>query len=223
MDELNKMKNRAKALSKLHHHMHSKSNTQATDTTTDANATICDAIRYEIKGESLRGMEHITDINTGRKRRRVRDEAIRATVIEQQEQLIQHVLDGYLTGNDTSRARVEDQVKSNAVKMDNSKLAKVYGTKAQEALVYAKRVAHEDARAAAEILADDLQADSSSSNHTSCSSSLVECFSAKRTNTAIYQNTEAFSTDPRMVTAELTKLFLPKTLFRNLSVASTQA
>jgi len=181
-DEVDKNKTHAKTLSKLHHHMRSKNNTQATDTYADA--TIGDAIRYEIKGESLRGMEHITDTTIGRKRRRVQEEAIQATMFEQQEQLIQHVLDGYFINN-SNRARVEDQVKSRALKMNSSKLANVYGAKAQEALVYAKRVGQEDAKVAAEILAADLQDDFHSSSHASYSSSLVECVSIKRTHTAI--------------------------------------
>ena len=60
-------------------------------------------------------------------------------MIEQQEQLIQHVLDVCLADN-SNRTGVEDQVKNRALKMDSSKLAKVYGAKAQ-ALLYAKCVA----------------------------------------------------------------------------------
>ena len=86
-------------------------------------------------------------------------------MIEQQEQLIQHVLDVCLDDN-SNRARVEDQVKNRALKMDTSKLAKVYGAKAQEVLVYAQCVAQGDAKVAAKILAEDLQEDFPSSRHT---------------------------------------------------------
>jgi len=205
-DEVDRNKNRAKALSRLHYNMRFKNNIQATDRNTTADATIGDTIRYEIKGESLRGMEHITNITIGRKRRRVQEEATQATVVEQQEQLIQHVLDVCMADN-SSRARVEDQLKSKAMKMDNSRLARVYGAKAQDALVYAQCVAQEDAKVAAEILAEDLQDDFPSSSRTSCSSSLVECSSVKRTHTAIYHNTESYSTAP-IVTAEFIKSFL---------------
>jgi len=220
-DEVDKNKTHAKTLSKLHHHMRSKNNTQATDTYADA--TIGDAIRYEIKGESLRGMEYMTSITIGRKRRRVQKEATQATVVEQQEQLIQHVLDVCMTDN-SSRARVEDQLKIKAMKMDHSKLAKVYGAKAQDALAYAQRVAQEDAKVAAEILAEDLQEqeDFPSSSRTSCSSSLVECSSVKRTHAAIYHNTESYSTGP-IVTAEFIKTFLHRRRCLAAEVSLVQA
>jgi len=222
-DEVDRNKNRAKALSRLHYNMRSKNNIQATGKNTTADATIGDTIRYEIKGESLRGMEYMTSITIGRKRRRVQKEATQATVVEQQEQLIQHVLDVCMTDN-SSRARVEDQLKIKAMKMDHSKLAKVYGAKAQDALAYAQRVAQEDAKVAAEILAEDLQEqeDFPSSSRTSCSSSLVECSSVKRTHAAIYHNTESYSTGP-IVTAEFIKTFLHRRRCLAAEVSLVQA
>jgi len=197
-DDMVKIKSRAKALAKLHY-MRSKTRTQSAEaSSTKSSVTIGDATRYEIKGESLRGMEYLTDIANGRKRRRVQEKATQTVVVEQQEQLIQHVLDSTFTCGSISTV---DQVKK-ALKMDTSKLAKVYGAKTKEALSYARSVAQEDADIAAAILAEDLQ-DSSLSSRTV----------AKKTIKPVA------STNQR-TTAELIKTLLQPTMSRHRLVAT---
>lgn len=142
----------------MHCHIHSKNKSQAagniasrsstpfaSTNTTDETTNIGDATRYEIEGESLRGMEHITDICNGKKRRQIKEDAIHAMLIWQQEQFISTSF-----GNDVVVYAVES-----ALEMDGSKLAKAYRAKTQEALAYARRVAEEDAKVAITILAED--------------------------------------------------------------------
>lgn len=153
-EEVYKMKSRAKTLSKLHYHVRKRMESQGRALRTGHTG---DATRYAIAGESLRGMEYITDIANGRKRRRVdiRRDAMGAIVIEQRAQFVRHIL----LSRDTRRT--VDQIKSGTLEMDHCKLAGVYGSKAREAMVYAKRVGEDDAKVAAAILAEDLQQESS--------------------------------------------------------------
>eukprot|EP00581_Thalassiosira_minuscula_P012698 CAMPEP_0183712148 /NCGR_PEP_ID=MMETSP0737-20130205/7370_1 /TAXON_ID=385413 /ORGANISM="Thalassiosira miniscula, Strain CCMP1093" /LENGTH=381 /DNA_ID=CAMNT_0025940727 /DNA_START=49 /DNA_END=1191 /DNA_ORIENTATION=- len=153
----------AKALCKLHRlqsspHQGGGANSHATPNS-HATASIAETIRFEIRGESLRGMEHITNISIGRKRRRIQREAIASCINEQQEQLVEAVLDGYLSGNDDDNEE-EDTIASNVVSrnniIDRKNLATVYGAKAREAFAYAKRIGGEDAKVAKEILDEDL-------------------------------------------------------------------
>lgn len=220
-EEIESIQERARKLSKLHYQVRSKSSPQV-------EAKLCHATRYKIQGESLRGMEMITDYDNGRKRRRVQDEAIQSIMVEQQEQLIQHVLDNCAcTTTTTSAKEVVTQVKKNATRLDASELAKVYGSKAKKALVYAKHVGQEDAKVAAKILAEDLPVavDESSSNmHSSSTSS--PCFISSLQNTSSsplpIKVTGHSNTDPR-ISAEFIKALLPATLSRQLSVASIKA
>ena len=158
-DEFDSIKRRARSLSKLHCRIHSKNNSQAAgnisstssppfaSTNTTAKTTnIGDAVRYEIEGESLRGMEYITNICNGKKRRQIKDDAIHAVLIWQQGQLVSTSFD-----NDVVVYAVES-----ALEVDDNKLAKLYRAKTQEALAYARRVAEEDAKVATSILAEEL-------------------------------------------------------------------
>ena len=104
-------------------------------------------------GDSLRGCEFMTDVVTARKRRRVRDESMQAVKTEQQEQLVEQVLNTYAT----STSATLDQVQRGSVTgLDTSKLGQVYREKSKHSLVYAKKVAQEDAAVAAKILTEDL-------------------------------------------------------------------
>lgn len=166
MDELAYMKIHARTLAKLHHRMRSllcKHGTQASSAIKDtsplftSNTTVAktvdigDVSRYEIEGESIRGMEC-----WGRKRREIKHEAILAVLIEQQEQCDKFF---YSYHNDTAfdDTAFDEPGKSTTVKIDTSKLAKLYRAKTQEALINAKRLAEEDAKVAMTILDEDLQ------------------------------------------------------------------
>jgi hypothetical protein len=73
-DELSSMKKRAKKLSVLHH-----TKTRPGQPTPSKRSGIvynCHPTHYEIIGESLRGLEHHTDISKGRRRERLRSDAI---------------------------------------------------------------------------------------------------------------------------------------------------
>ena len=94
----------------------------------------CHPAHYEIIGESLRGMEHITDASTSQKRIRLRSDTV---------SLIQQFQD------------TEDDVETS-----RSKLANKYRGSAKEALMDARVAAEEDAKAAAQILAEDLKQES---------------------------------------------------------------
>ena len=223
-EEIESIQERARKLSKLHYHVRSKLSAQAI-------AKLGNATRYKIKGDSLRGMEMITDYDNGRKRRRVQDEAIRSIMVGQQEQLIQHVLDNCACttsaiSSGSSEEEVVTQVKKNATRLDTSKLANVYGLKAKKALAYAKQVGHEDAKVAAKILAEDLPAvDESSSNMHSSSTSFPCCISSlqKTSSSLVIKGIGHSNTDPR-ISAGFIKALLPATtLSRQLSVASKQA
>lgn len=94
-DDLDKIKIRAKSLSRLHilqvrsQKINSQDGTPSSSANTKlSSASISNVTRCQIMGESLRGMEHLTDVANGRKRRRVRTEALQAVEYEQREQLI---------------------------------------------------------------------------------------------------------------------------------------
>ena len=96
----------------------------------------CHPAHYEIIGESLRGMEHITDASTSQKRIRLRSDTV--SLIQQ----------------------FQDQDTEDDVETSRSKLANKYRESAKEALMDAKVAAEEDAKAAAQILAEDLKQES---------------------------------------------------------------
>lgn len=151
-NEWDRSKIRAKALCRL---WRSENGVRAAPPSAAGDAVV-HAVRFEMRGDSLRGLEHITDANIGRKRRRVQGEAIRAAVVEQQEQLVQHVLHvAHSAGEDGAEA--EDRARAGATRMDAARLAAAYGPRTRGALNYARRVAQEDAQIAAEILAEDLR------------------------------------------------------------------
>lgn len=169
-EEVNETKRHAKILSKQWRS--SKNNTRAATTAVcPAGAAIDDDIIYDAvrcteQGQSLRGLEHVTHQSIGRKRRLVKQTAIRAAVTEQRNQLVGHVLDTYYRAKDDeavngvryeSRA-AEDRSSGDVIKMDGKKIAEAYGAEASEALDYARRVAREDAAVAAEILVEDFRA-----------------------------------------------------------------
>jgi len=139
--EILSMKRRAKSLAKLHYRLHknnlscgslasiSSDSDGETSTTSDSSAIsstqtskYIHPTRYGIKGESLRGMEYITDLADGRRRQGVRSGAISAAVGAQEQ---------YLSSRD---------------------IARLYGNQSQVAMEYSKRVAEEDALEAAKIL-----------------------------------------------------------------------
>ena len=127
-DELSSMKKRAKNLSMIHQ----IKTRPGKPTPSDRSGIVynCHPAHYEIIGESLRGMEHHTDISKARRRERLRSDAI--SLVEEHHNL-----------QESSR----------------SKLACMYKESSKEALVYSRQVANEDASIAAAILADDLKHD----------------------------------------------------------------
>mmetsp|Transcript_29242 Transcript_29242/g.61692 ORF Transcript_29242/g.61692 Transcript_29242/m.61692 type:complete len:302 (-) Transcript_29242:1082-1987(-) len=102
------------------------------------------------------GMEHFTDFISGRKRRRVREEAIQATMQEQKRQLIDRVIEAFTAPNASDSQIIHHQVKKKALRMDNHKLAVLYKDKSKDALLRAMRTGEEDAEVAAAILAQDM-------------------------------------------------------------------
>lgn len=104
-------------------------------------------------GESLRGMEHITDFPTGKIRQAAKIEANQSVVEEQNRQLLEGALSSF-NGTVADAASIVNNMKQ--FRFDATKLSRVYGTKTSAALMFARRSAEEDAREAAEILAQDL-------------------------------------------------------------------
>lgn len=90
----------------------------------------CHPAHYEIIGESLRGMEHYTDTSKARR-------------LE------------WFRSNATSLAEAHQ----NLYKANRSKMACMYRESTKEAMVHSRKVAEEDAKAAAAILAEDLKED----------------------------------------------------------------
>lgn len=148
-DEISTNKSRAMSLSKLHNQQRSKT-ISSRGGGRSSRSILSDSLRYEVEGESLRGMEYITDFANGSRRRQVKADAINAILIEQQQgRSIQH---------DVPRSQTADEARSRATEPDATRnLARVYASKSRWALKYARRVAEEDAKMADEILAGDLQ------------------------------------------------------------------
>jgi len=151
------MKASARNLAKAHlirTLVHSRDNAAATSTATSTTTTsTIHPARYEIQGESLRGMEHITDLSMGKSRRLSRDTAIKSVNQEQCRQVLIHALticNGDVSLLNTIQFDVE------GFKVDRTELARVYGEKTKDALAYSRRLAEEDAKMAAEILSQDL-------------------------------------------------------------------
>ena len=135
------IKNRAKHLAKLHRQIQNKHPNYVANSSSPT--------RYEIGGESLRGLEYITDCDMGCNRQCIKDEAILATLQEQKKLLRQQVLES--GDEDAKSARTNRNVNMTAIR-----LARIYREKAEEALRYSKLVAEEDAEVASAILAEDL-------------------------------------------------------------------
>mmetsp|Transcript_29113 Transcript_29113/g.60691 ORF Transcript_29113/g.60691 Transcript_29113/m.60691 type:complete len:330 (-) Transcript_29113:67-1056(-) len=223
-DQVDEEKRQTKALSK----MWRSKNTTANNT--DNIAIIGSAVRCSIEGESLRGLEHVTHPSIGRDRRRVRDTAIHAAVREQREQLVRNVMDAYLDNNNEDdsvvggdngeeRSAREDRAMSSAMKMDNAKLAKVYGAEAREALAYARRVAKEDAEVAAEILAQDLTEEDSSPSSITVGCNRNGSATLKFPEAESIVGIQAHDTGAMRVTEELIQNFLQNMVSRHQNVA----
>lgn len=138
-EEVSSSKKRARNLSKVHYlktHHDADAGSPMTAHPNDRSGIVynCHPAHYEIIGESLRGMEHITDASTSQKRIRLRSDTV---------SLIQQFQD------------TEDDVETS-----RSKLANKYRESAKEALMDARVAAEEDAKAAAQILAEDLKQES---------------------------------------------------------------
>eukprot|EP00985_Skeletonema_marinoi_P009755 scaffold4541_cov121-Skeletonema_marinoi.AAC.14 len=125
-NELSSMKKRAQNLSILHY-IKTRPGKPKAPSNRSGIVYNCHPAHYEIIGESLRGMERYTDISQARRRERLRSDAIK--LVEEHQNL-----------NETIR----------------SKLACMYRETAEEAMVYARKIAEEDANIAAVILAEDL-------------------------------------------------------------------
>ena len=128
--ELLSLKKRAQNLSKIHYFKTRPGRSKAL-TKRSGIVYKTHPAHYEIIGESLRGMDHITDVLKGRRRERMHFDAIR---------LVQ-----------------EHQIEADPGV--RSKLASKYREITTEAMVYARTMAEEDAKAAAEILEEDLKED----------------------------------------------------------------
>ena len=140
-EEVSSSKKRARNLSKVHYlktRHDADAGSPMTARPNDRSGIVynCHPAHYEIIGESLRGMEHITDASTSQKRIRLRSDTV---------SLIQ---------------KFQDQDTEDDVETSRSKLANKYRESAKEALIDAKVAAEEDAKAAAQILAEDLNQES---------------------------------------------------------------
>lgn len=140
-EEVSSSKKRARNLSKVHY-LKTRHDADAGSPMTvrpnDRSGIVynCHPVHYEIIGESLRGMEDITDASTSQKRIRLRSKTV--SLIQQ----------------------FQDQDSEDDVETRRSKLASKYREFAKEALMDAKVAAEEDAKAAAQILAEDLKQES---------------------------------------------------------------
>jgi hypothetical protein len=139
--ELRQMKDNARRLAKSHYILHNIKNAPLP-------CSQVHPVRYEMKGESLRGMEHITDLSMGKLRQVAKAEANQSVNEEQYRQLLLKALN--------SSDGDEFMVSANGFRVDTNQLSRVYGEKTQAALMYSRKLAEEDAREAAEILAQDL-------------------------------------------------------------------
>ena len=158
-EEIDSIKSQAKTLAKVHRCLRSSSPSKSA-----AFAKISPT-RYEIQGESLRGLEHIT--SNGRNRHALARSAINAAIREQNTQFLEYIHDNnVMCSSDLTYVEGDgvDQIKRHAMKIDTYRLSKVYGKKTRQSLAYAQRVATEDAKIAASILAQDLAASISRSD-----------------------------------------------------------
>ena len=144
--ELREMKESARRLAKARYISSVRNPPQ------DAAAATIHPARYEMNGDSLRGMEHFTDFQTGKLRQVAKAAALKSVGEEQCRQLLVKAL-SCSTSND---ALVLNQLNANEFKIDTAQLSICYGNTTKAALAYAKRLAEEDAKEAAEILAQDL-------------------------------------------------------------------
>lgn len=126
-EEIVSMKKRAKNLAALHH-LKTRPGQKAPSPQSGI-VYNCHPAHYEIIGESLRGMEHITDETHGRNRLR---SGVISLIREHQDQ--ENPLRGY-------------------------ELACKYVEYSEEAMAYAIQIAEEDARIAAAIFTEDLKQD----------------------------------------------------------------
>lgn len=126
-DEVSSMKKRARKLSKLHY---IKTRPGQPKAPSDRSGIVynCHPALYEIIGESLRGMEHLTCTSKARSRERLRSGAI-------------SFVEDYQNQDNTTRV----------------KLVCKYIESTKEAMAYSIQMAEEDARAAAAILTEDLK------------------------------------------------------------------
>ena len=131
-EEIDDIKSQAKTLAKVHRCLRKSSLSKA-----EAFAKISPT-RYEIQGESLRGLEHIT--SNGRDRHTLTRSAINAAIREQNTQFLEYIHDNnvmssssltYVDGNGV------DQIKRHAMTIDTYRLSKVYGKKTRQSLAYA--------------------------------------------------------------------------------------
>ena len=154
--ELCEMKASARNLAKAHLFrsiVHSREEVTTSTTPVSSSPPVSPTLhpaRYEIEGESLRGMEHITDLSAGKSRRLSRDAAIKSVDQEQCRQVLVHALK--CCHGDVSLLKLDVQ----GFVIDRTELSRVYGEKTKDALAYSRRLAEEDARMAAEILSQDL-------------------------------------------------------------------
>ncbi|KAL3783331.1 hypothetical protein HJC23_011095 [Cyclotella cryptica] len=148
VSELQRMKNRAKKLAKAHYVLHNIQNQGKLPATTMHPTT------YEINGESLRGMEHITDLNMGKQRRASKAEAYRSVSEEQCRQRI--VKTSMPWSNDPAMSPSAANALKDVCFINASQLSKVYAEKTRSALAYSIRLAKQDAEEAAAILVQDL-------------------------------------------------------------------
>ena len=153
-EEIDAIKSQAKTLARVHRCLRKSSLSKAE---AEAFAKISPT-QYEIQGESLRGLEHIT--SNGRNRHALARSAINAVIREQNTQFLEYIHDNNVMSSSSDLTYVDgdgvDQIKRHAMKIDTYRLSKVYGRKTKQSLSYAQRVASEDAKIAASILAQDL-------------------------------------------------------------------
>jgi hypothetical protein len=142
---LRQMKDSARRLAKAHYIASVRNSRQ------DLPMAAVHPTRYEMNGDSLRGMEHITDLPTGKLRQAAKSSAIKSVNDEQCRQLLVHAL-----SSSTSSNAAFTTMDASDFKVDTSQLSRVYGANSKVALAYARRSAEEDAKEAAEILASDL-------------------------------------------------------------------
>jgi len=147
INDIRATKAKAKGLAKHYYLNNIKKPSDSQATTAEVANTMTHPARYEMNGDSLRGMEHLTDLETGKRRQLSRARAIRSVNDEQCRQLLVSTLASW-----NSAAAATTLV----FRVDTSQLARVYGEKTEDALEYSRRLAQEDAEEAAAILSADL-------------------------------------------------------------------